>query len=302
VSAFWYPGIMVSQIWPDACYHQGATADAVLRVIDTGCFRAIQTVQISTPRERRTVRDRLEAERIEHTYCIARSLSEAKLNLSSIDEPTRRKSSEMAIRGLEHARECGSKRLSFVSGPRPTRGGTRGEALVALRRSLEEIALAAMRDPAVIPVIEPLDTETHKMGTLGTVRETTELCEDLQKLGLPVTVCADTSHMILNGEDPVSDTVACGRSLAEFHLCNPVLDANDPMYGDRHIPFGPPGVLMPDDLPGIAGSVGQGLQMVSGGLPLFLEVINRHGSDADAAEGLLQYNIRIVRELLGDPV
>ncbi len=300
MGVFWYPGIMVSQVWPDACYHDGDTAASIACVIDTGFFPVIQTVHIPSARERRAVRDLIEAEQIELTYCIARVLSEEKLNLSSLDEGVRRRSCETAIRTIEHARECGASRLSFVSGARPTKDDARNEALGAFRQSLEEIAGQAKGDPAVIPVIEPLDTETDKKGTLGTVKEATELCEKMRKQGLTVAVCADTSHMILNGEDPVADTISCGEALAEFHLCNPVLDKNEPLYGDRHILFGSPGVLAVHDLPGITRSVGDQLQNGTGRLPLFLEVMNRERNDPEAAKWLLDYNIDILRGLVGD--
>jgi sugar phosphate isomerase/epimerase len=54
--------------------------------------------------------------------------------------------------------------------------------------------------------------------------------------------------MILNGEDPVA-AVRLGMQYApEFHFCNCVTDPAHPLFGDRHLPFGPPGVL---DLVGI---------------------------------------------------
>jgi sugar phosphate isomerase/epimerase len=300
MSGFWHRGIMISQIWPDACCHHGATMGAMSRVLDTGFFQAIQTVHIDSGRERRLVRDRIEAEGIELTYCIARRFSKEKLNLSSLDEAVRRHSCAEAIRALAEARECGATRMSFVSGPNSPQSGTRGKGLAALLRSFEEIAVQAMSDPVVVPVIEPLDIEADKRGTLGTVEEAARICRELRKLGLTAMVCADTAHMILNGEDPVTATVSCGDLLAEFHLSNPVLFAQDTLYGDRHIPFGLPGALMSHDLSRIVRMAGEQLRKVTHRIPLFLEVMNQQRNDAAAAETLLNYNIDMLRELTGD--
>jgi len=302
---------MISQVWFRSCYTPGATLAALQRVTEERYFQAVQTVHVETAAERASVAEIVEEHRLELTYCAARVLGDGGYNLSSIDDSRRRESCAVALRELDRARECGAVRFSLVSGSAPPSPDDRPRALDALTRSLEIIAHAAAKPPAVRPVIEPLDWNSHKRGTLGTVGEAVALIDAVRRNGLDLGLCADTAHMLLNGEDPVGDTIPALPNLAEYHLCNPVLDPRDPQYGDRHLPFGPPGALDEDALPPIIAGLSEGDHLSRGAspgeerrVPLFLEVMNRPGTeDADrylaAAERLFEYNRRILSDLLG---
>ena len=56
-------------------------------------------------------------------------------------------------------------------------------------------------------------------------------------------LCLDTAHMLLNGEDPMDALAFAQPYVAEFHYCNCVTDASHPLFGDRHLHFGSPGVV-----------------------------------------------------------
>jgi hypothetical protein len=64
--------------------------------------------------------------------------------------------------------------------------------------------------------------------------------------------------MILNGEDPVESLGRAQAYTLEFHYCNCVTDRSHPLFGDRHLPFGPPGVL---DIDGMAHIMREGIAM-----------------------------------------
>lgn len=296
--SMWVPGVMVSQIWPRACYESGATGRALHVVAAVRLFQAVQIVHVETAAERAIVAAIVRDNGLSLTYCAARTLGEDGHNLSSLDEEKRTAGCDVALRELDRARECGACRLSLVSGPAPSDREDRRRGLDALQRSLTTIAEAAARSPAVIPVIEPLDWDAHKRGTLGTVQEALAMIRAIHGVGHAIGLCADTSHMLLNGEDPVGDTLPALRDLAEYHLCNPVLDRNDPQFGDRHLPFGPPGALDVGDLNGIVNGIARHRNgEPTAPVPLFLEVLNRN---AHTAVELLQYNREILAELIGD--
>lgn len=294
------PGIMISQVWPRACYARGATAEAVSQALDTGAFRAVQTVHVTDRRERHRLNRLLSGYgRPLFTYCLARRMGEARLNLSSPDSALRLESVENALRGLDEAREVGAARVSMVSGPTPADPNRRPDALEALTQSLATIAEHACRQPPMLPVIEPLDVRAHKKGTLGTLAEARAICRELRGRGLAVAICADTSHMILNGEDSIEETLQAGAFLAEFHLCNPVVVEDHWLFGDRHIRFGEPGVLEEADLPVMVKRVIAGLgQEDPRTLGVFLEVLNPQPDDPEAAAELLQYNVDVLERAL----
>lgn len=291
-------GVMVSQIWPDACDYTGATAEAIRAVLDVGVFEAIQSVHVDASAEREQVRRLVEESGITYTYCLARDLGTRRLNLSSLDPGVRRQSLETAKAGIDRGRECGASRISFVSGPRPEELGRRGEALKALEASLFSLAEYASAEPEVTLVLEPLDWKSHKNGTLGTVTEGIALCGSLEEAGYPLTLCTDTSHMLLNGEDPVAETAGASRFLSELHFCNPVLDRDHPLFGDRHIQFGAPGALAVEDLGVMLGGIVDQQQFrPRGPVSVSLEVMNTPREDSEASLWLLDYNRRVIEEI-----
>jgi hypothetical protein len=95
-------------------------------------------------------------------------------------------------------------------------------------------------------------------------------------------LCLDTSHMILNGEDVVSSVKTAMDYIDEFHICNPVLNRDSELFGDRHIKFGAPGVL---DIQTVGSLIAEccriGFFSASRRPKLFLEVRNTGESVPD---------------------
>jgi sugar phosphate isomerase/epimerase len=237
------PGILISNTWPTSREHPGHTLAAIETVLRHGFFEAFQTVEIPYPEERRAIASLLRQEGYPLTYCLTRVLNEGGLNLSDLDDGNRRQSVERAIRGLDEAREAGASRISVISGPRPADPTRRAEAIQRLGDSLIRICRAAQVDPALALIVEPLDWNTHKKCSLGLTAEAVALCQAAAREGLALWVCVDTAHALLNGEDLVAGLALAQPYLAEYHYCNCVLDPSHPLYGDWHLPFGPPGVV-----------------------------------------------------------
>lgn len=294
------PGLMISQIWPKACYASGETERALERALDTGRFTVFQTVHISDLSERRNVSAMFSDSQFFLTYCITRMLAEKSLSLSSLNEGNRLKAVEEARRGINQARECGANRLSLVSGPAPEGSALRSTALTVLSESIEILAADAAEHPAVELIIEPLDYKAHKKGTLGTFTEALKIVNDLENRGLSIKICSDTSHMILNEEDPVGAVKPHLDLVAEYHLCNPVVDEKLSEFGDRHIPFGAPGVLTESDLNALIEDLfGDAPEEICPNIGLFLEVMNVQPDDSAATDKLLDYNVRIMESIFG---
>jgi sugar phosphate isomerase/epimerase len=237
------PGLMISQTWPTSRERRGHTLQALETALESGFFQAFQTVEIPYAAERKNIANLLHSQDIPLTYCLARVLNENRLNLSDLDDANRKKSYEKVIQCLDDAREAGAIAVSFISGPQPLRPEKRQEALMCLKDSLVHICRAAQTDQPVKIVLEPLDVDAHKKGTLGTTEEAVGLCNALQQEGLDLWLCLDTAHIILNGEDPVKALAFAQSYVAEYHYCNCVTDRSHPLFGDRHLPFRAPGVM-----------------------------------------------------------
>lgn len=238
------PGVVISNAWPHSRNEEGATLRAIEEVLAAyPWFEAYQTVDVPFAAERRAIRRLLSDRGRPHTYTLTRVLGERKLNLSSLDAENRHEAVRAVIEQFEHAGEIGARTVAVISGPRPVQPAQRFQALEALEDSLTRLAGAIARHPGLELLIEPLDCDADKRNTLGFTTEAVAICRRLAAQGLRLALCLDTSHLLLNGEEVVA-AVSCARDfITEFHFCNPVLDRGSPSYGDRHIPFGPPGAV-----------------------------------------------------------
>lgn len=238
------PGAVISNAWPQSRATEGATLRAIEEVLETHpFFEAFQTVDVPYPAERRQIRRLLADQGRPHTYTLTRVLGEQKLSLSSLDPAVRQKAIEVVTAQFDDAAEVGASTVAVISGPRPADAARRAEALAALEDSLGKLASAIRRHPGMDLLIEPLDYEADKRNTLGSTPEAVAICRRLAAQQLRLVLCLDTAHLILNNEDTVAAVAQARDFITEFHFCNPVINRSSPVYGDRHIPFGAPGVV-----------------------------------------------------------
>lgn len=248
------PGVMISNAWPQSRKTEGATARAVEEVlVRHPFFEAFQTVDVPFAAERRAIRQLLRDRGRFHNYTLTRVFAEQNVSLSSLDPENRRRAVAATEAQFEHAAEAGAHLVTVISGPRPEQPQQRLAALDALEDSMMKLASAIGRYPGLQLVIEALDYACHKCNTLGTTAEAVSICRHLRERKLPLALCLDTAHLILNGEDSVEAVDEARDEITEFHFCNCVTDRSNPLFGDRHLPFGPPGVLGPDEIATIMG-------------------------------------------------
>jgi sugar phosphate isomerase/epimerase len=272
---------MLSQTWPDSRERVGDTEKAFECALSKEFFTSFQTVEVPDAGERRAIARLLERGDFFYDYCVARVLNENGLNLSDPEAEARRTSAQKVIDCLDDAREAGADTITVISGPRPDREKDRAEALKRLSESLARIATEAAKAPAVGLVIEPLDVEAHKRMSLGYTSEAAEMCRRLQREGLSVRLLLDTAHMILNDEDPVRSLRDAMEVTSAFHYCNCVTDATHPLYGDRHIRFGAPGVIAVDQISEIMrAQTAMGFFDARRRPPIMCEVLKRDGEES----------------------
>ncbi|MGH8021739.1 MAG: sugar phosphate isomerase/epimerase family protein, partial [Opitutaceae bacterium] len=177
-------------------------------------------------------------------YTLTRVLGERSLSLSSLDAANRAEACDVVVAQIPAAVEAGAQALCVISGPRPAEPSARSDALAALEDSLARVCAAARTAaPELEILIEPLDHSAHKRNTLGSTAEAVAVCERLAAQGLGLKLCLDTAHLILNEESPVKAAMQARQYIAEFHFCNCCIDRRHALFGDRHLPFGAPGVV-----------------------------------------------------------
>lgn len=243
------PGLMISQTWPNSREREGDTLQAIETALAENYFEALQTIAIPYPAERKQIAKIIAGQQMPLTYTLTRVLNENHLNLSDLNESNRKKSYETVITCLDDAFEAGATTVGIISGPAPANAALRPEALRKLADSMLRICSAAQAHHALKILIEPLDFAVHKKNALGTTEEAVTLCQWLNENGVELNLCLDTAHILLNQEEPLKTLALAQPYLLEYHYCNCVTDPSHPLFGDHHIPFGPPGRL---DVAGIA--------------------------------------------------
>lgn len=236
-------GVLISNAWPQSRRADGATLDATARVLERfPFFKRVQTVDIPFAGERRAFSELVRASGRVHTYTLTRVMTERGINLSALDAAERTRGLGQIIACFDAAAEAGASVLGLVSGARPAEDRQRADALACLEESLCALCDAA-RSFGLKILIEPLDYEAHKRAALGTTAEAAGIARRLAAGGRELRLCVDMAHLLLNGEEVAEAVAEAWLWLEEFHICNAVLDRAHPLFGDRHLPLGAPGVV-----------------------------------------------------------
>ena len=286
-------GVMISQASPRSRETEGQTLAALETALALGFFQAYQTVEVPFAAERRAIAQILRQQGLPLTCCYARVLNESGLSLSAADAALRERSVSTILSLLDDARELGADTVHVLSGPAPADEADRLDGLSRLAESMREICRAAAQPPALEVIVEPMDIRIHKKGCLGTTAEAVALVEQVRRDQPNVALVVDTAHMKLNGEDVVASLRSAKHCVVQLHFCNCVTEPAHSLYGDRHIPFGPPGWL---DVQGIAAILAAGRDMEflnpQARPGVFCEVYNH---DAPVAEAI-DYVRRTLRD------
>jgi sugar phosphate isomerase/epimerase len=92
-------------------------------------------------------------------------------------------------------------------------------------------------------VLEPLDRRAHKRCLIGPSADAAALADRVRGSCSNLSLCWDSSHMLLEGEDLETSLATMGPYVTHLHLANPVLDRSREDFGDRHARFAPGGDL-----------------------------------------------------------
>lgn len=274
------PGLILSQVWPGTRCCEGETLRAIEHVLRANFFSAVHTVDVPSPCERRYIAAACADSNVQLTYCLTRLLTENGLSLADLDESRRRLAVDGVRRWLGDAREQSATKLLLVTGPAPVEEPERQLGLKQFEKSLIEICQDAAGAPTVQVLIEALDVRAHKKCTLGLFEEAIQIVRRLAGRFDNLGVCLDTAHLLLNGESPAAGLLAGADLITDFHFCNCVTEPAHPLYGDWHMPFGPPGsvdVRAVADLMALA--VGAGVLGPSRRPSVYCEILTRPEED-----------------------
>ncbi len=275
------PGLILSQVWPGTWCCEGETQRAIEQMLRLNFFSAVHTVDVPTARERRNIAAACAESNVQLTYCLTRLLTENGLSLADLDESRRQQAVQTTRRWLDDARELHAAKLLLVTGPAPASEQDRQLGLSQFEKSLIDICQSAVDAPLVQILIEALDVRAHKKCTLGFFKEAVGIVRRVSGVFDNLSLCLDTAHILLNGEEPADGILAGADVITDFHFCNCITDPADPLYGDWHLPFGPPGTV---DVPAVARwmsiAAGAGVLVPLRRPSVYCEVLTRPGDDS----------------------
>lgn len=288
LSALVRPGAIVTQLWPAAPEEAGGTIRALEAIRGEDFFEAAMIAPVPDAGERRDVGAMVADGGPTLTYCLIPVMGEKGWNLSTGDGALRRRSVDSVLGLLDEAREVGAGAVMVGSGPAPSEPAERTAALGRLTESFDELCAAAATAGLQV-VIEPLDVLVHKKQTLGYTPEAVALAQAMARHGAAMSLCLDTSHMTLNGEDIVDCLALAGSYADTLHFCNCVTDPGHPLYGDHHPPLGAPGYLdVPEMARLMAAAVRIGFFTPERRIEVCVEVFNHNAGDFEAGRAIMR--------------
>lgn len=179
----------------------------------------------------------LQEKKIKGIYLAAIFQKRQKLNLSSLDENKRRRAINETLKCIDVSKEGGSSTVLVLGGSKPKEELQNERAFLALQDSLEKICNYAGRDITI--TFEPGDSHVEYYQLIGPTELAVKLIQQMNSRGINnIVLTMDISHIAMLGEEI---TVSLKKAIPychHIHLANCILDQNNPLYGDKHPPFG----------------------------------------------------------------
>ncbi|NLA60226.1 MAG: TIM barrel protein [Firmicutes bacterium] len=236
-------GVVHYALFPDSCSGEWDPTGSLDVILEDSAFGAIELTWIKDRATRRKVAEKLTGSGFQVMFSGGPPFSGSGLSLSSVDESRRLQAVEFAKYLVDMGCELDGRNLLVPSGPDPGEA-LRPLALQSLLKSLEEVCeYARERRPErpVVVCLEPFDREVDCRQLVGSTRLARDVVEKVRERYQNCGVTLDMSHVAQLGEDLEQATQDAGDCLVHAHVANCVLDPRDPLYGDKHPPFGVPG-------------------------------------------------------------
>ncbi|MGB9876654.1 MAG: sugar phosphate isomerase/epimerase family protein [bacterium] len=212
---------------------------SIEEIVEDDFFAAIEVANLSEELARK-LRDILQSARMDVIYAGQTSLMMQDASLCSLDEEERKRAVGICKRDIDIAYEIGASIYTVHSGKDPGEG-LRDKARERLIVSLKELCRYAQekgRENIVSISLEIFDREIDKKFLIGPSEEAAQIAEEVKKEFSNFGLTLDLSHLPLLKEKPHEALIAVSDYLVHIHIGNCVLKEGDPLYGDKHPPFG----------------------------------------------------------------
>ncbi len=228
-----YPSGHLLEIFMPLRKDERRMLDVLKQAVDIGFYRGVELGIFFDKYNRMAVRNIIEQNGYNLTIFVTPYLKENGMNLSSLDENLRNKTIQYTIDLIELASEMGCTNLGVPSGDDPG-DALRKKAKQVLAESMAQIADVAKAKSMNI-TLEPLDRYAYKKQLIGPMKETTDWFAPLHARCPNTFIHWDSAHEALSQTDIMLSLEYASPYIAQFHLCNAILDRFHPCFGDLHM-------------------------------------------------------------------
>ena len=228
--------LLVSEVFFSLKEDEAAQLQAIDKLMNMG-YEALEVGAFSSSDNRKALNALASKHDCRIVYWTIPTMTAEALSLSTLDEGLRLRTVERLKTLIGEAAEAGATLVGIPSGADPGKAA-RTQATENLLTSLLALKDHLSNYPQIRLLIEPLDREVHKRQLIGPMEETVSLVRRAREGGIPLYICYDSAHEALGEADIVRSFELAAPYMAQFHLCNAVLDKSSLLYGDYHLPVG----------------------------------------------------------------
>lgn len=199
-------------------------------------YRGVELGIFFDPTYRKKVRHILEVNKLHGTTFITPYVKDQHLSLSDLNGDGRRKAVDLVKSLANLAADTGYTNFGVPSGDDPGYL-KRGLAKSALTESMVEIA----RHCATLGLnltLEPLDRYAFKRQLIGPMEESMIWFAPIHAECPNAYIHWDSAHEALGKIDLMYSLELASPYLAQFHICDAILDESHPCFGDLHMDCG----------------------------------------------------------------
>ena len=202
------------------------------RALALGCYSNAEITTFQDAEDRRRVRSLLEKNHVTALTYVTPYVGERGLSLCDLDEGGRRAALGLVKLHAELAADAGCNRFGIPSGNYPG-DAKKDDAMKRMTDSMVEIA-EYCQTLGMDVTIEPCDRYTYKKQLIGPIAEVTEWIGKIRETCPNVYLHWDCAHAALAGEDLIESLRIAAPYTAQIHLCDAILDPENPFFGDLH--------------------------------------------------------------------
>lgn len=237
-----YPSAHIAEVFFPVSNDENMLLCIIQEIAAIGYYHGFETGIIHQSKIAKNIRLLAENNKLNVTQWLTFELLKDNLNLSSLDNELRERSISRACELVHLSAECGTSKISLVSGSDPG-DRLREEGKKCFGEALVRISEVVRQYDNMLLQVEPLDRFAHKCQLIGPTNEAVEWLKSLRPDCPKLYLAWDSAHVALNQENLEESLTMAAPYISQLHLANAILDPQSEGYGDYHMKFGPPGFL-----------------------------------------------------------